>query len=140
MATPLRRLIETAFTSYLSGQVTGTTNIYEGMDTATKASPCIICQATGAEEEPYQSGNFRVSVEITVKAIAKDGVEQFDSLCDEVRTAIAIDDIHTHLQAAVTGLTVWGTSSEMKMDWDTEEDCWIEKTQIEVYAAAAALT
>ena len=141
MATPLRGLVESAFATYLTGAITSTPcNIYAGMATGTKEPPCVICKAESGEEDPVQSGNYRVEVSVTAKGMAADGVEAFDTLCDAVREALSVDGLHDTLAAQVTGLAVWGIASEFKMEWDTDEDALTERTVFEVYCAAASLT
>jgi hypothetical protein len=136
MATPLRGKVESALVSYLGAASLPTENIFAGMASGDKTAPCVICKAQSAEEDTMGSGNFRVTCRIVAKGLAADGLTAFDTLCDAVRSAIGVNDLHAQLAAAVDGFTVWGTSANTKVEWDTDEDCWTESMEVEIYCAA----
>lgn len=133
----LRSLVEKAWVNYLVGRVTGTTNIYPGLEAADKVGPCIICSAKQAEEDPIGSGNWRVTCDVRAKfPSAQGGIPGFDALCVEMRDAIEAADLHAQLQAAAVGLTVWGTAAGGRISWEVEDDCWVEAREVELYCAA----
>ena len=139
MATKLRNPLETAFSGVISAASVGTSNIYKGFSSGDKALPCVICSAKSVEEEPLFSGNYRAVVEISVKGIgaldadAVDPLTAFDTLCSLVYDAIRIDDLATQLMANSVGLTVWSASAGTKVSWDTDEDCFVERYEVEIY-------
>ena len=136
MATSLRSLVEEAFVDYLTAQAVAT-NVYAGVAAGDKAAPCVICEAVSAEEDPIDSGNFRVVVRITTKALAEDGADAYNLTTDNVARAIYIATLPTQLNAVAVGLTVIGASTGGSYTWGVDEDCWAEAFQVEIYCSIA---
>lgn len=131
----LRSLVESAWSAYLSaGGISA--NVYTGFDSNDKTSPAVICKAVSAEEDPIGSGNFKVQCEISTRAAFDCGLTAFDSLCDAVNSLVTVNDLHAQLSGSVSGFTCWGTAAEGRKEWDTEEDCWVEKLTAVIYCAA----
>jgi len=131
MAT-LRNLTENALADYLNTQTVGAT-AYASVVATDKPAPIIICRVAGCEEEPLQSGNYRVDCQVIVKDTAATD-STFDTISEAVRTALWISDLHTQLNAVASGLTVIGASAPHKMEYDVDDDCWVETQHVELYA------
>jgi hypothetical protein len=142
MATTLRGRVETALAGVISAASVGTTNIYKGFQSGDKGEPAVICAVKSAEEEPLRSGNYQVTAEVSVKgnaatdASGTNPLTAYETLAANVRNALWIDDLKTQLQNNATGLTVFGVSAPHKIDFDTEEDCWVERHTVEIYCCA----
>jgi len=129
----LRSLVETALTNYLTDQSVGAT-VYSGLVSTDKDLPCVICQASAAEEDPIYSGNYRVECSVMVKDTAAAG-SVFDAVAEAVRDALRIDNasLAAALEAQSTALTVFAASAPHRQEWSTEEDCWVENNLVELY-------
>ena len=134
MATSLRSLVEEAFADYLIAQAV-TTNVYAGVAPGDKAAPCVVCEAVSAEEDPIDTGNFRVLVRITCKGLAADGASAFNQMTDNVNRAIYVSTLPTLLQAQATGLVVIGISTGGALRWEVDQDCWTESFELEAYCS-----
>ena len=132
MAKPLRAAVEDALVAYLTAQSVAT-NIYPGFSASDKSAPCVVAEATSGEEEPMQSGNYKVTVRVVVKGLAADGIDAFNTICDATRDALQVDGLHDSLNAVATDLTVFGVASSNTISWATEEDCWTETTEVQLY-------
>lgn len=126
----LRQKVESAFKALLENA--GATPVYEGFAATDKAGTCVICKAQRAAEEPFASGNYNVTVLISVKG-PPDSDGTFDDLASLVRDTLWTDGLHTDLQAAATDLTVYGTASAHELEWTEEEDVWIESQTIIIH-------
>jgi hypothetical protein len=134
----LRNLIESAVTAYLDATLT--VQVYPGMSAATKAAPCVICQAVSGEEESYNSGRWRILLRVTTLGMAADGETAFDDLCDSVRQLLYADGLPALIEAQTSGLTVWGTGIESRMEWGQEDDAFSETIEMQVVCAQTNFT
>ena len=125
----LRNLVESAWAGYLSASGI-TANIYKGFASGDKASPAVICKAVSAEETHANSGNWDVQVKISSRASFDYGLTDFDMLCNGVAALVYATDLNTQLIANQSGLMVWGTAADGRMEWDVDEDCWIENLTV----------
>lgn len=128
----LRNLTENALVDWLNSQTIGATAVASVVATD-KTPPIVICRVVSCEEEPFQSGNYRVACSVVVKDTAST-TSTFDDICEAVRGALWRDDIHDQLNTISTGLTVIAASSPHKMEYDVDEDCWVETQSLELYA------
>jgi hypothetical protein len=129
----LRELIESAFVTHL-GAAGLVATITGGMSGATKDAPSVVARVASVREEPQRSGNYEAECEIIVKSAGD--ITAHNTLCEAVRTSIWIDDLAAQLNASVAGLTVFGVMSPHEIDYDTDDDCWVETHKLSVYAAA----
>jgi hypothetical protein len=138
MAT-LRSLVESAFVDYLNDQSLAAT-VHAGIGATDKAAPAVIVRLTQAVEEPFKSGNYKATVEITCKSVAADDAGEHEALCLAVKEAVWRDDIETQLQTAQPGLRVFGGSAPHQIAYDTDGDCWTETQTVEIYCCAYQFT
>lgn len=127
----LRQKVEAAFKAVLENA--GAQPVYTGFAATDKEGSCVICKAKSAAEEPLQSGNYNVTVQIFVKGPPdEDGA--FDDLATLVRDALWTDGLPAALQtAAAGGLTVYGVASNHELEWTEEGDTWIETQTIIIH-------
>lgn len=79
-------------TMYLSSSLSGSVNIYTGVDDDTKIAPLIICDANSAREEYFGGGLWHCTVDVKVRAMALDQTpEAFDTWVDTAY-ALILDD------------------------------------------------
>jgi len=130
----LRKLVESAFTTYLAGESVGCP-VYEGIAASDKEAPCVVCAVDSMQEEPLKSGNYSVQVSIQIAASAEDS-SAFDDICEAVKTAIYNDELETSLQSAQSGLTVWGVAAPDQVQYSQDEDAWVATHQIVIFCAA----
>lgn len=135
MAT-IRNLIESAFKDWLDGQSLSAT-VYKGVSNGTKELPAVICRLADATEEPLQSGNYNCTVEIHIKSNAADDAGEHETLCAAVRDLVWADDLETQLQdASANALTVFGAAAPHRIEYEQDEDAWVEKHIVDLYCAA----
>jgi hypothetical protein len=130
----IRHLIEHAFKDWLDGQSLSAT-VFTGVSASTKSLPAVIVRLADATEEPIYSGNYNCTVEIRIESAAASGETAHESLCSTVRNLIWADDLKANLETA-GALTVFGAASPHKVEYDTEEDAWIERHTVDLYCAA----
>lgn len=136
MATSLRSQVEEAWRNYLKPRVPAVRdNVFAGISNGDKAAPCIICEAISAEEDPIDSGNFRVSCRITCQGMAADGVDSFNETTDGVARSVYVSGLPSLLQGATTGLVVIGVSTGGSFKSQIDLDCWSEALELEVYCS-----
>jgi hypothetical protein len=129
----LRELVESAFVELLAS-IDEDCTIYGGVSVETKAAPAVVVRLASATEEPVHSGNYVCSIEVHIKSIATDAAAH-NALCSAVRGAIWNDELATGLQTAEPGLRVFGASAPHSIDYDTDDDCWVESQTVELYCA-----
>ncbi len=132
----LRKLIESAFKTYLDSQSLGAT-VYPGFSPEDKFTPCVICYCRDAEEDPIGSGNYRVNVAIEIKDAAS-AASLFDDICAATKAAIWTTDIAASLMGSPTSFQVWGVAAESKIEWETADDLWIERHTMQLYCCERA--
>lgn len=130
----LRKLVESAFANHLSGENVGCP-VYEGIAASDKEAPCVVCAVDSMQEEPIKSGNYEVQVTIQIAASAEES-SAFDEICEAVKNAIFNDELETSLEAAQTGLSVWGVSAPDQVQYTQDEDAWVATHRISIYCAA----
>jgi hypothetical protein len=101
-------------------------------------------------EEPKDSGNFWVNMEIMVKVHAPQEpgsktatTTQAQALLSAVNTAIYDGGLETTLNLAVTDFYCF-VGSVIRPGWspreyDAESDCWVDKLHIRFYGCASVL-
>ena len=127
----LRSLVESRLVSALSSITTA--NIYAGQTNTDKQLPCIICTALRADEMMKDSGNYDVTVSITIKGLAAN-IAAYDTICESVRSLIATDQFVTDLNAA--NFKVWGVAGQEQVEWGDDGDALTE-TKTLILACAA---
>jgi len=130
----LRKLVESAFTTYLSGESVGCP-VYDGMAASDKEAPCVVCAVDSMQEEPMRSGNYAIQVSIQIAASAEES-SAFDDICESVKNAIFNDELEANLQTAQSGLTVWGVASPDQVQYSQDEDAWVATHQLVIFCAA----
>ena len=133
MASSIRGKVESAVAQLLTAA--GVSPVYQGFAGTDKAGTCVIAKARRAEEEPQESGNYKVTVDVFVKG-PPDTDGAFDTLADAVRDALWRTDLAAQLQSYETTFTVWGATAPHVMEWTEDGDLWIETQIIELYCAA----
>lgn len=133
----LRAKAENAVTTHLSDSGV-TVPIYKGFAGTDKEVPCVVVVVRRAEEEPYQSGNYRVLVDIHIKGDPDASV--FDPLAEAVRGYLWNDGLAASLQASETDFRVFGASAPHVMEWTEDGDIWVETQTVELYCAVALTT
>jgi len=135
MAT-IRYLAEQAVSDWLNTRTLAAEAVC-GTATAVKDAPLIICTATEWEEDEFRLNWFRVKMEIETKSPASEGADDFDSLCDSVRSNLRLTDLGTELGAVQNGLVFppTGASAPDKGSFTTVDDMLVETRELELYCA-----
>ncbi len=142
--------------AYLSGVVPAllavppTAKIFNGKSSQDKTAPCIIVDAIDAQEDPPNTGNFWVILQVSVKSIGADdpaGRDQAagdekaasDTLTADVFQALDQDDLAAQLSAALPNYTVQGLGEHNAPEEAIDGDCWAEIWQRRIYCAGSDL-
>lgn len=130
----LRSLVENGLAGYLEETITDVP-VYRGFSAQVKAAPCVIVSAVSAREEPYQSGNFELTTDVTIVSPMADGADAMDAIADRVRDALLVDDLDDSIQGTSQSLKVWGAGLELETEWRVDEDQLVTVHRLKLYCA-----
>ncbi len=122
-----------ALVAYITAGNVGTTNIYDGKNSAEKAIPMVGCGAENAKEDPTGTGNFWVDAEVTVRTTAmvdSDGVDPKIASDATVAAVIALfeidnDSLTATLSSQIASYTVMGFDADKSQEYSVDGDVWI---------------
>ncbi len=126
----LRKFLEDGVKAYLDTLNLGAT-VFTGHSYLDKTVPAIIAKALTAEEEPFKSGNFRVTFAIDVRDAAS-ATSTHDDIVDALTDAVFNDAFKSGVENAGQ-MTIWDMSAQPKIAWETDGDCWVDTLTIEFY-------
>ena len=128
------QLAESAVKKYLDASSIGAT-VYTGIDDEDKELPCVVVRAGQAEEEIIGSNNFRLPVDVTIKAAA--GSSDFETICTSVRDFLWLEaeDLGTQLTQQESELLVRGATAARTIARDVSGDSWTETQQLTLICA-----
>jgi hypothetical protein len=145
---------ENAMVALLTPVVAGRGAVLPGKSFQSKTLPCVICAADGGsvEEEPKNSGNYWINLDVLVKSSAvsnEDGTAMtpvdptsFDEqLMSDVFSTIQVSGFAGTLSAATTAFTVFpeGVIYESMQSGRDEHGVWIDSQRLRLYCCASAI-
>lgn len=108
-------------------------NLYSGQDNDTRKLPAVIIHAGDGYEHPWASGNWSLTLSITVRSNASDTtIATHRERCNLVFAVLMADDIASQLSAVEADFHAFGVSNRQSRE-DREEDSWISTLSMDVY-------
>lgn len=113
--------------------------VFAGLSNDDKVTPRVIVTATGGDEMPQGSGNFRLTLTVMVISNADDKtIQEHRTLCSTLLGVMMEDDIATQLSSAESDFHCFGffyrNCREQVEDW-----AWVTEFSTGLYCAGLAL-
>jgi hypothetical protein len=141
--------VEGALQKLLIANLPVNTNVYTGKASSNKKAPCVICACDGEQEEdPPRTGNFWISVEVSVKSIAAtepgatvDPLSSDQAFVKSVFDIVCVNVIDALLSAQGFDLTILPQGfifGSFKSGRD-EQGVYVDQLPIRLYCCASIL-
>lgn len=148
MAKSIAVKCQDAFKALLSASSAGIqATIYTGKDFEEKQAPMVGCGAETAREDPVDTGNYWVDVEIVIKSMApadqldnNDPKSTSDDLTASVLAVLDVDDLAGQLSSAIEDFHVFGFDADKGMESSQDGDAWVETWKRRVYCCGTTFT
>jgi hypothetical protein len=140
--TDINSKVEQAFAAILEAADTGAAAIYQSKRSGDKSANCIIIKATAPEEEPPETGNFWVDVEITFKSVASvdtdgtDPVDASNTIWSNALEVLEVDTLAADL-SALDDFHVFGFGEAKSVDSGQDEDLFTDMWKRRIYCCGS---
>ena len=109
-------------------------NVYTGQGDFDKEHPSLVVYCEDGNEEPKDSGNFRVSVQCELRGSSENQeISDWRNLCRDIFAILMADDLPQKLSEEASDLYVFGISNRT-MRTSTDENQWLSVLSFDAYA------